>query len=81
LAHPTAITIDFSMDNTIFWADHTLSTKEMMKRDGTGRTTGPRGDNINRPSSLDVFESTPYWISTGKGRTRATGPCSFAVVL
>ncbi|EFX68482.1 hypothetical protein DAPPUDRAFT_260043 [Daphnia pulex] len=58
---------------------HAQHERDMRKRDGTGRTTGPRGDNINRPSSLDVFESTPYWISTGKGRTRATGPCSFAV--
>lgn len=58
------------MDNTIFWADHTLSTIEMMKRDGTGRTTVLRGDNIDRPSSLDVFESTLYWISTGKGELR-----------
>ena len=41
-----------------------------MKRDGTGRATVLRGDNIDRPSSLDVFESTLYWISTGKGELR-----------
>lgn len=70
LAHPTALTIDFGMDNTIFWADHTLSTIEMMKRDGTGRTMVLRGDTIDRPSALDVFESTLYWISTGKGELR-----------
>lgn len=70
LAHPTAVTVDFSMDNTIFWADHTLSTIEMMKRDGTGRTVVLRGDTVDRPSSLDVFESTLFWMSTGKGELR-----------
>ena len=65
LLHPTAMTIDFTMDNTIYWADHSLSTIEMMKRDGPGRITFLRG-----PSSIDVFESTLYWISTGKGELR-----------
>lgn len=70
LAHPTALTIDFGMDNTVYWADHSLSTIEMMKRDGSGRATILRGDSVDRPSALDVFESTLYWISTGKGELR-----------
>lgn len=63
--HPTALTIDFAMENTIYWADHSLNTIEMIKPDGSGRTIVLRGDSVDRPSSLDVFESTLYWISTG----------------
>merc|ERR1712071_457694 len=70
LIHPTALTIDFAMDNTIFWVDHSLATIEMMKADGSGRTTVLRGDSVGRPTSLDVFESTLYWVSTGKGEIR-----------
>lgn len=70
LVHPTALTIDFAMENTIYWADHSLSTIEMMKRDGSGRAVVVRGDTVDRPSSIDVFESTLYWISTGKGELR-----------
>jgi len=68
--HPTALTIDFAMENTIYWADHSLNTIEMIKPDGSGRTIVLRGDSVDRPSSLDVFESTLYWISTGKGELR-----------
>lgn len=65
--HPTALTIDFAMDNTVYWADHSLNTIEMIKSDGSGRTTVLRGDSVDRPTSLDVFESTLYWVSAGKG--------------
>lgn len=70
LIHPTALTIDFTMENTIFWADHSLNSIEMMKADGSGRTIVMRGDTVDHPSSLDVFESSLYWISTGRGELR-----------
>ena len=70
LVHPTGLTIDFAMDNAIYWADHSLSTIEVMKRDGTGHSVVIRGDTVDRPSSIDVFESTLYWVSTGKGELR-----------
>ena len=70
LIHPAALTIDFAMDNTIYWADHSLSSIEMMKADGSGRKTVVRGNTVDRPSSLDVFESSLYWISSAKGELR-----------
>lgn len=70
MAHPTGLTIDFAMDNTLYWVDHTLNTIEMVKHDGSGRTVVLRGDAVDRPSSLDVFESTLYWVSTGHKELR-----------
>ena len=70
LIHPTGLTIDFAMDSTIYWVDHSLNTIEMIKRDGSGRTTVIRGEGLDRPTSLDVFESTLYWVSTGHKELR-----------
>ncbi|CAH0730104.1 unnamed protein product, partial [Brenthis ino] len=65
--HPTGLAIDHAMDHNIYWADTKLNTIEMMKQDGTNRKVILKGDFLKHPLSLDVFESSLYWV------TRETG--------
>lgn len=43
LLHPTGLTIDYSMDHTLYWADSKLNTIESMKNDGSNRLIVLRG--------------------------------------
>ncbi|XP_052741747.1 low-density lipoprotein receptor-related protein 2 [Bicyclus anynana] len=65
--HPTGLAIDHAMDHAIYWADTKLNTIEMIKHDGTNRKVILKGDFLKHPLSLDVFESSLYWV------TRETG--------
>lgn len=67
IRHPTGLAIDHSMDRSIYWADTKLNTIEMMRQDGSNRKTILKGDFLKHPLSLDVFESSLYWVTRDTG--------------
>lgn len=68
IRHPTGLTIDYSMDQTLFWADAKLNKIESIRQDGSNRRTMIKSsDKIHHPISLDVFESTLYWVTRDTG--------------
>lgn len=67
IRHPTGLAIDQSMDRSIYWADTKLNTIEMMRQDGSNRKVVLKGDFLKHPLSLDVFESSLYWVTRDSG--------------
>lgn len=67
IRHPAGLTIDHAMDHAIYWVDTKLNTIEVMKHDGTNRKTIIRGEALKHPISLDVFESSLFWITRDSG--------------
>lgn len=67
IRHPSGLTVDYAQDNQIYWVDTKLNTIETMRPDGTVRTTVARGDQLRHPVSLDVFESTVFWVTRDSG--------------
>ncbi|XP_071451711.1 low-density lipoprotein receptor-related protein 2 [Hetaerina americana] len=67
LRHPTGLAVDHAMGHAIYWADAKLNTIEVMKPDGTNRVVVLRGEYLKHPISLDVFESSIYWITRDTG--------------
>jgi low density lipoprotein-related protein 2 len=67
IRHPAGLTIDYSMDHTIYWVDTKLNTIEMMRSDGTNRKAIAKGEFLKHPISLDVFESNMYWVTRDSG--------------
>ena len=67
---PEAITIDYSQDHMIYWADSKLNLIEIMNHDGEQRhviMAGSNGGFLRRPLALDVFESEMYWVNRDDG--------------
>ncbi|CAH2090680.1 unnamed protein product [Euphydryas editha] len=67
IRHPTGLAIDHAMDHMIYWADTKLNTIEMMRHDGSNRKVVLKGDFLKHPLSLDVFESSLYWVTRDTG--------------
>lgn len=67
IRHPTGLAIDQGMDHTIYWTDTKLNTIEMMRHDGSHRKVILKGDFLKHPLSLDVFESSLYWVTKDTG--------------
>ncbi|XP_028162100.1 low-density lipoprotein receptor-related protein 2-like [Ostrinia furnacalis] len=67
IRHPTGLSIDQAMDHSIYWADTKLNTIEMMRHDGSHRKIILQGDILKHPLSLDVFESSLYWVTRDTG--------------
>lgn len=67
IRHPTGLAIDREMDRSIYWADTKLNTIEMMRQDGSNRRVILKGDFLKHPLSLDVFESSLYWVTRDSG--------------
>lgn len=67
LGKPSALTIDYSMDHTIYWADSKLNTIESIGHDGSNRKIVLRGENLQHPVALDVFENNLYWTTKFTG--------------
>lgn len=67
IRHPTGLAIDNAMDHAIYWVDTKLNTIEMMKHDGSNRRVILKGDLLKHPISLDVFESSLYWVTRDTG--------------
>jgi len=68
IGRPESIVIDFEMRHTIYWADSKLNTIQIMDENGQSRATivsGGVGGNplLNRPISVDVFESNMFWVN------------------
>ncbi|CAG0879500.1 unnamed protein product [Darwinula stevensoni] len=67
IGYPTGLTIDYSMDDVVYWADPKLNTIEMMKYDGSKRKVVVSGEKLRHPTALDVFESSVYWVTRDTG--------------
>ncbi|XP_017778488.1 PREDICTED: low-density lipoprotein receptor-related protein 2 isoform X2 [Nicrophorus vespilloides] len=67
IRHPTGLAVDYTMDHTLYWVDTKLNTIETMKYDGTNRKTIIKGENLKHPISLDVFESSLFWVAKDTG--------------
>lgn len=67
IRHPTGLVIDHAMDRAVYWADTKLNTIEMMRHDGSQRRVILKGDLLRHPLSLDVFESSLYWVTRDTG--------------
>ena len=67
IGHPEAITIDFAMDHTLYWADSKLGTINMMDHNGQRRHVVVSGSSLRKPTGLDVFESNMFWVNQADG--------------
>ncbi|XP_013407657.1 low-density lipoprotein receptor-related protein 2-like [Lingula anatina] len=67
LGNPTGITIDYTMNNRVYWCDSKENKIESMNADGTGRVVVV-SVGLNHPFSMDVFESSIYWVSQQEGK-------------
>ncbi|ESO82185.1 hypothetical protein LOTGIDRAFT_170222, partial [Lottia gigantea] len=67
LVYPTGITIDYFMNDRIYWCDYKSNVIETMKYDGTDRHIVIK-KGIYKPFNIDVFESMLYWSSRDEGR-------------
>merc|ERR1712106_830793 len=65
IERPEGLAIDFSMGHTIYWVDSKLNIIESMDEDGEKRYIVAQGTHLQRPLSIDVFESTMFWVATG----------------
>jgi len=68
IATPSALTIDYAMDHTLYWSDSKLDTIEAINLAGTNRRVILKGRPLRKPIGLDVFENNLYWttIQTGE---------------
>ena len=67
VSQPTGLTIDYAMEHAIYWIDTKLNKIEMMREDGTRKTLVASGNQLKHPMSLDVFESSLYWVTRDSG--------------
>ncbi|XP_015126789.1 low-density lipoprotein receptor-related protein 2 [Diachasma alloeum] len=67
LGRPSALTIDYSMYHTVYWADSKLNVIESISPDGSNRKVVIKGDSVKHPISLDVFENNLYWATKYTG--------------
>lgn len=67
IGQPIALTIDYSMQHVLYWADSKLNTIESIEQDGSNRKIILKGDSLKHPISLDVFENSLYWITKRTG--------------
>merc|ERR1711892_24271 len=77
LENPTSIVVDpehglmFWADSgnkpkiEVAWVDSKLNIIESMNEDGEKRHIVAQGTHLQRPLSIDVFESTMFWVATG----------------
>jgi low density lipoprotein-related protein 2 len=67
IRHPAGVTIDYAQDHRIYWVDTKLNIIESIKPDGSLRKTVIQGESLRHPISLDVFESSLYWVTKDTG--------------
>lgn len=67
IRHPAGITIDYDQEHRIYWVDTKLNIIESVKPDGALRKVILRGEQLRHPISLDIFESSLYWVSRDTG--------------
>ncbi|XP_046995596.1 low-density lipoprotein receptor-related protein 2 [Schistocerca americana] len=67
IRHPTGLVVDYAMDHTLYWADTKLNYIVRMRQDGSNRVDVLKGESLRHPISLDVFESSLYWVNRDNG--------------
>jgi len=67
IRYPTGLSIDYNNAHRVYFVDTKLSKIESMKPNGQDRTVILQGDNLRHPISLDVFESSFYWVTRDSG--------------
>lgn len=63
LGSPSALTIDYAMDHTLYWSDIKLMTIEAISLNGINRRVVLKGKRLGGPLGLDVFENNLYWTT------------------
>ena len=66
LGNPTGITIDYWMNDRVFWCDSKERVIESMNADGTDRVQ-VIATRESHPFNLDVFGNTIYWVAMETG--------------
>ncbi|KAL3854509.1 hypothetical protein ACJMK2_013774 [Sinanodonta woodiana] len=67
LGHPAGLTIDYWMNDRVFWCDSKENLLESMSWDGSDRVL-VTSSGIYNPVGIDVFESLIYWVSMETGQ-------------
>lgn len=68
LGYPSSVAVDYeSVDHRLYWTDSKANLIESSKQDGSDRVVVIRGDHLQHPISIDLFEDQIYWL------TRETG--------
>lgn len=68
IASPSALTIDYAMEHTLYWSDIKLDIIEAINLAGTNRRIVLRmGTPLKYPLALDVFENNLYWVNKQTG--------------
>lgn len=66
LDSPDSITIDYFMDNRVFWSDHKRNLIESVRFDGSDRTRMTHVA-LRNPFKIDIFENNLYWLARDLG--------------
>ncbi|XP_070148921.1 low-density lipoprotein receptor-related protein 2 [Polyergus mexicanus] len=68
IASPSALTIDYAMEHTLYWSDIKLDIIEAINLAGANRRIVLRvGIPLRHPVALDVFENNLYWVTKQTG--------------
>lgn len=68
IASPSALTIDYAMEHTLYWSDVKLDIIEAITLTGNNRRIVLRGAiSLKHPVALDVFENNLYWVTKQTG--------------
>ncbi|KAL3854471.1 hypothetical protein ACJMK2_013739, partial [Sinanodonta woodiana] len=67
LGRPAGLTIDYWMNDRVFWCDSKENLLESMNWDGSDRVL-VTSTGIYNPVGIDVFESLIYWVSMETGQ-------------
>ena len=65
MERPDGLTIDYSMDHALYWVDSKLNRISVMSQDGQRRSIIAQGRYLSGPVSVDVFESSMFWMTGG----------------
>ena len=66
LGSPVGLTIDYHMNNRLFWCDQRTNFIESVKFDGSDRVKIEHVGLAN-PFKIDIFENHIYWLSREHG--------------
>uniref|UniRef100_X1Z8P5 EGF-like domain-containing protein n=2 Tax=Capitella teleta TaxID=283909 RepID=X1Z8P5_CAPTE len=70
LGRPTGLTIDYWMNDRVFWSDSKENIIESMKPDGSDRIIVARS-GLDSPFSMDVLGNNMFWVSLNRGEVAA----------
>jgi low density lipoprotein-related protein 2 len=67
IRYPTGLAIDVHNEHRLYFVDTKLSKIESVKPNGQDRSVIIAGDSLKHPISLDVFETSMYWVTRDSG--------------